>query len=80
MVSLFSGQTYGKLVYHRVSFFYLENPDFSLFFCFLIQLNVANIIVYSYHYLLDPKVAELVSKEFSRDCIVIFDEAHNIGR
>ncbi len=37
-----------------------------------------NIIIYSYHYLLDPKISERVSKELSRDAIVIFDEAHNI--
>lgn len=36
-------------------------------------------IVYSYHYLLDPKIANLVSKELSRDSVVVFDEAHNIG-
>lgn len=30
--------------------------------------------------MLDPKVAELVSKELSKDCIVVFDEAHNIGK
>ncbi|KAJ3217138.1 DNA-dependent ATPase of the nucleotide excision repair factor 4 complex [Clydaea vesicula] len=41
-------------------------------------LPMANVIIYSYHYLLDPKVAELVSKELSKDSIVIFDEAHNI--
>lgn len=35
-------------------------------------------IIYSYHYLLDPKIAERVSKELSKDCIVVFDEAHNI--
>lgn len=29
--------------------------------------------------MLDPKVAELVSKELSKDAIVVFDEAHNIG-
>jgi Rad3-related DNA helicase len=40
---------------------------------------MANIIIYSYHYLLDPKVAEMVSKELSKDAIVVFDEAHNIG-
>ena len=44
-----------------------------------IQLSFANIIVYSYHYLLDPKIAEMVSKDFSKDSIVVFDEAHNIG-
>ncbi|KAK5796614.1 hypothetical protein VI817_005899 [Penicillium citrinum] len=37
-----------------------------------------NIIIYSYHYLLDPKIAERVSRELSKDCIVVFDEAHNI--
>ncbi|KAJ3086145.1 DNA-dependent ATPase of the nucleotide excision repair factor 4 complex, partial [Quaeritorhiza haematococci] len=43
------------------------------------MLPFANVIIYSYHYLLDPKVADLVSKELSKDSIVVFDEAHNIG-
>jgi DNA excision repair protein ERCC-2 len=38
-----------------------------------------NVIIYSYHYLLDPKIAERVSRELSKDCIIVFDEAHNIG-
>lgn len=38
----------------------------------------ANIIVYNYAYMLDPKIANLVSKELQRDCIVVFDECHNI--
>jgi DNA excision repair protein ERCC-2 len=38
-----------------------------------------DIIIYSFHYLLDPKVAEQVSKAMSKDSIVVFDEAHNIG-
>lgn len=38
----------------------------------------ANIVVYSYHYLLDPKIAEVVSKEMSKKSVVVFDEAHNI--
>ncbi|XP_034509049.1 general transcription and DNA repair factor IIH helicase subunit XPD-like [Ailuropoda melanoleuca] len=38
----------------------------------------ANVVVYSYHYLLDPKIAELVSKELARKAVVVFDEAHNI--
>jgi DNA excision repair protein ERCC-2 len=38
-----------------------------------------DVIIYSFHYLLDPKVSEQVSKELSKDAIVIFDEAHNIG-
>jgi DNA excision repair protein ERCC-2 len=41
-------------------------------------LPFCNVIIYSYHYLLDPKVAEQVSRELSKDSIVIFDEAHNI--
>ncbi|XP_076068552.1 general transcription and DNA repair factor IIH helicase subunit Xpd [Oratosquilla oratoria] len=38
----------------------------------------ANIVVYSYHYLLDPKIAEIVSKEMKGESCVVFDEAHNI--
>ncbi len=44
----------------------------------LLQMQFCNVIIYSYHYLLDPKIAERVSKELSKDCIVVFDEAHNI--
>ncbi|XP_074630565.1 general transcription and DNA repair factor IIH helicase subunit XPD-like isoform X2 [Acropora palmata] len=38
----------------------------------------ANVVVYSYHYLLDPKIADLVSKELEKSSVVVFDEAHNI--
>lgn len=44
------------------------------------QMPFCNVIIYSYHYLLDPKIAERVSKELSKDCIIVFDEAHNIGQ
>nr|CAF32100.1 DNA repair helicase, putative [Aspergillus fumigatus] len=43
-----------------------------------VQMPYCNVIIYSYHYLLDPKIAERVSRELSKDCIVVFDEAHNI--
>ena len=39
-----------------------------------------DVIIYSFPYLIDPKVAEQVSKELSKDAIVVFDEAHNIGQ
>ncbi|KAJ2793867.1 TFIIH/NER complex ATP-dependent 5'-3' DNA helicase subunit, partial [Coemansia helicoidea] len=39
---------------------------------------MADVIIYSFHYMIDPKVAELVSKEFEKDSIIVFDEAHNI--
>lgn len=42
------------------------------------MLSFVDVIIYSFHYLLDPKVAEQVSKELSNDAIVVFDEAHNI--
>lgn len=42
------------------------------------MLPFCNIVIYSYHYLLDPKIAERVSRELSKDSIIIFDEAHNI--
>lgn len=38
----------------------------------------SQIVVYSYHYLLDPKIAEVVSKEMNKESVIIFDEAHNI--
>lgn len=41
-------------------------------------VNRAQIIIYSYHYVLDPKIAEMVSKNLSPRSCVVFDEAHNI--
>lgn len=43
------------------------------------QMPYVDVIIYSFHYLLDPKVAEQVSAELSKEAIVVFDEAHNIG-
>eukprot|EP00899_Mesostigma_viride_P004876 jgi/Mesvir1/1438/Mv14431-RA.2 len=42
------------------------------------MIAYANVIVYNYQYLLDPKVAGMVSKDLERESIVVFDEAHNI--
>jgi DNA excision repair protein ERCC-2 len=39
----------------------------------------AQVVVYSYYYLLDPKVADVVSKELAKESVVVCDEAHNIG-
>lgn len=44
----------------------------------LSQLPHCDVVIYSFHYLLDPKIADQVSKEMSKDSIVVFDEAHNI--
>ena len=46
---------------------------------FFFKILHANIVVYSYYYLLDPKIADQVSKEMAKNSVVIFDEAHNIG-
>ncbi|TXT12554.1 uncharacterized protein COLE_02964 [Cutaneotrichosporon oleaginosum] len=42
------------------------------------MMPFVDVIIYSFHYLLDPKVAEQVSAELSAESIVVFDEAHNI--
>lgn len=42
------------------------------------MIQFANIVIYNYQYLLDPKVAGIISREMQRECIVVFDEAHNI--
>lgn len=41
-------------------------------------ITYANVVIYSYYYLLDPKIADLVSRELTRQSVVVFDEAHNI--
>jgi DNA excision repair protein ERCC-2 len=41
-------------------------------------VTYANVVVYSYHYLLDPKIAEIVSRDLPKQTCVVFDEAHNI--
>jgi DNA excision repair protein ERCC-2 len=41
-------------------------------------INQAQVVVYSYYYLLDPKVADVVSKELIKESVVVCDEAHNI--
>uniref|UniRef100_A0A670ZFH6 General transcription and DNA repair factor IIH helicase subunit XPD n=1 Tax=Pseudonaja textilis TaxID=8673 RepID=A0A670ZFH6_PSETE len=46
--------------------------------CIHPEILHANIVVYSYHYLLDPKIADVVSKELAKKSVVVFDEAHNI--
>lgn len=48
------------------------------YFLARMMLARANIVIYSYYYLLDPKVADLVSRDLPKEAIVVFDEAHNI--
>lgn len=57
---------------------YSKDQGICPYFAIRRMLPFVNIVVYSFHYLLDPKVAEQVSKEMSKDAIVVFDEAHNI--
>ena len=37
-------------------------------------------MVFSYHYLLDPMIADSVIKELARNNVVVFEEAHNIDK
>lgn len=41
-------------------------------------LSMCDCIVFTYNYLIDPRVKSSVLKELSNNCVVIFDEAHNI--
>lgn len=41
-------------------------------------MESANVVVFSYTYILDPKISSIVSKSFPSDTIIVFDEAHNI--
>ena len=42
------------------------------------MVQFANVVVYSYQYLLDPKVSGIISKEMHKESVVVFDEVHNI--
>lgn len=57
---------------------YCEERTMCPYFTVRRMISFCNIIIYSYHYLLDPKISERVSREVSKNAIVIFDEAHNI--
>ncbi|PWN51957.1 putative RAD3-DNA helicase/ATPase [Violaceomyces palustris] len=57
---------------------YAREKGICPYFAIRRMMPFVDIIIYSFHYLLDPKVAEQVSKEMSKDAIVVFDEAHNI--
>lgn len=41
-------------------------------------ITLANVVVYNYQYMLDPRISGMVSKEIEKESIVVFDEAHNI--
>lgn len=41
-------------------------------------LQMADIIVFNYLYLIDPQISGSFLKNLSKDTIVVFDEAHNI--
>jgi len=57
---------------------YCSEKNWCPYFFARWAIQQANIVVYSYHYLLDPKIADIVSKEMPRNAVVVFDEAHNI--
>eukprot|EP00124_Ichthyophonus_hoferi_P004383 Ihof_evm1s474 gene=Ihof_evmTU1s474 len=57
---------------------YAKDQGMCPYFLARRMMAFANVVVYSYHYLLDPKIAELVSKDLTRESVVVFDEAHNI--
>lgn len=55
-----------------------QKKNWCPYFLARYAIQHANVIVYSYHYLLDPKIAEIVSKDLPKQSVVVFDEAHNI--
>lgn len=41
------------------------------------SVQLADVLVFSYQYVIDPKISEIVTKDV-KNCILVFDEAHNI--
>ncbi|CAH8490241.1 unnamed protein product [Schistosoma turkestanicum] len=57
---------------------YAKKHNYCPYFLTRYALSYANIVVYSYFYLLDPKIANIVSRELPKNSVIVFDEAHNI--
>ncbi|KAH8862277.1 General transcription and DNA repair factor IIH helicase subunit XPD [Schistosoma japonicum] len=57
---------------------YAKKHNYCPYFLTRYAISHANIIVYSYFYLLDPKIANVVSRELPKNSVIVFDEAHNI--
>ena len=74
------GHKHGTCPYFIVRRMVSFNSFCSLMAVIFVKMPFVDVIIYSFHYLLDPKVADQVSKELAKDAIVVFDEAHNIGR
>lgn len=57
---------------------YGEENGWCPYFVARHAITLANVVVYNYGYLLDPKIAQMISSTLAKECIVVFDEAHNI--
>lgn len=57
---------------------YGKEKGFCPYFIARHMIQFANVVVYNYQYLLDPKVSGIISREMEKECVVVFDEAHNI--
>lgn len=55
-----------------------ENTTMCPYFLARHFLLKANVIVFNYSYMLDPKISNMVSAELQKECVVVFDECHNI--
>ncbi|KAJ1480184.1 hypothetical protein T484DRAFT_1627392 [Baffinella frigidus] len=42
------------------------------------MIRFANVIVYNYAYVIDPKISQIVARDIEKESILVFDEAHNI--
>ena len=55
-----------------------KNKNWCPYYLTRQAINHASVLVFNYQYMLDPKVAKMVSKELESESIIVFDEAHNI--
>jgi DNA excision repair protein ERCC-2 len=42
------------------------------------SIPLCDCIIYTYNYLIDPRIQAVISRELGSECVIIFDEAHNI--
>lgn len=57
---------------------FAENKGICPYFLTRYLIQRCDVVIYSYQYLLNPRIHQIVSQQLKSDAIVVFDEAHNM--
>jgi Rad3-related DNA helicase len=57
---------------------FAESKGICPYFLTRYLIQRCDVVIYSYQYLLNPRISQIVSQQLKSDAIVVFDEAHNM--